>query len=218
MAVAREIDSQKLHRQIIVEKQRAFDAAEYQYQRQNLAVNDNERAAKNDEEEDGQAAEDKRRQQEEQEEEQDRTHFLLHALDVRRKHIAEAEAHVAEERKTKPTLWGYKFAFFWALLKDLLDLVGLSLPVISWIASVMFGFAIFLALYLAKTNRSLFEIRKIAVFIVGFIVEAVGFGINFLPIEVLTVLFIFLIDKAESNEKIAKGLQVVENIAGLVKK
>lgn len=147
-----------------------------------------------------------------EEQKQDRISAMQQALQTRKRHIHLAEKRLEVEEKTKPTLWGYKFALGWAILKDLLDLVGFSLPVLSFIVATMFGVAIFISLYLAKTNRSLFEIRRIAIFIVGYLVEAFGFGLNFFPIEVATVLLIFLIDKLESNKHIARALQILENV------
>lgn len=122
----------------------------------------------------------------------------------------------AQERRTKPTLWGYKFVFVLAICKDLIDLsIVATIPGIGFIITSMFWIAMFIAMYLAKTNRSLFEIKKIATLAVGYILEAFGFLLATLPMQTIVAVVIFLIDKAESNDKIMKAIQLVENIADI---
>ena len=194
------IQDERLRRQEIIARQQAEDE-EYDY---------------DDQEGDDVGVEQQTEVQRKAEEEDNRTGFLLHALGVRRKHIAEAEQYVAKEKETKPTLWGYKFVFVLAICKDLIDLsIVATIPGIGFIITSMFWIAMFIALYLAKTNRSLFEIKKIATLVVGFILEAFGFLLATLPMQTIVAVVIFLIDKAESNEKIMKAIQLVENIADI---
>lgn len=139
--------------------------------------------------------------------------ILLRALRGRKQHIELAEKKLDVEKTTKPTLWGYKFVFILAGCKDLTDLsIVTTLPVIGWVVGSIFGISIFIALYLAKTNRSLFEIRRIAIFIVGYIVETFFPLVSLFPVQSVTVLLIFLIDKLESNKTIARAIQILENI------
>ncbi len=137
---------------------------------------------------------------------------VLRILDLKRKHISEAEFELSEERRTKPTLLRYTPAICIAVLKDLLDLAGFSLPVISFVVTSLFFILMFVALYLAKTNRSLFEIKKVATIIVVYVLEAFGFVVNLLPMQTILVFVIFFLDKLTSNELIAKAIQVLENI------
>jgi hypothetical protein len=157
-----------------------------------------------------QDAQEKKSEEESQRDQRKLTAFRI--LDLRRKHISEAEYELNEEKRTKPTLLKYSPAFILSILKDLLDLAGFSLPGISFIITTCFGIAIFVALYLAKTNRSLFEMKRIATFIVGYLIEAFGFGPNLLPIQTLTVALIFILDRIASNELIARAIQVLDNI------
>ena len=135
-------------------------------------------------------------------------------LAVRRLQQRAAEEELAQRKieeidKGRPTLFRYSPAIMVATLKDLLDLIGFSLPVLSFVISAIFGFLIFVLLLLAKTNSSLVEmrfvIRRAVIFICGFIIEAFLFGINFLPIEVLTVLLIYWVDKHFTKEQIEKA-------------
>ncbi|MCW1888486.1 MAG: hypothetical protein KIH67_002935 [Candidatus Moranbacteria bacterium] len=120
-----------------------------------------------------------------------------------------ARKKIEEIHRGKPTLFRYSPAIIVATLKDLLDLVGFSLPVLSFVIAAIFGFLIFVLLLLAKTNSSLVEmrfvIRRAVIFICGFIIEAFLFGINFLPVEVLTVLLIYWVDKHFTGEQIEKA-------------
>jgi len=103
------------------------------------------------------------------------------------------------------TDWPYFFAGMFALLKDLLDLVGLgSLPVIGTVITVLVsgGIAFFIFLTGAsernqKTAKKLAGrwkkkmLQKIVILVAGTIIEGFLFGLNFLPIETLTVIFIY---------------------------
>ena len=137
---------------------------------------------------------------------------VLKILDLKRKHISEAEFELGEEKRTKPTLFRYAPAICIAVLKDLLDLAGFSLPGISFVVTSLFFILMFVALYLAKTNRSLFEIKKVATIIVVYILEAFGFVVNLLPMQTILVFVIFFLDKLTSNKLIAKAIQVLDNI------
>lgn len=212
-----DVSLEQRHRREILEYQRRVDQESLRRASVMAATNESERGMANDDEPEGPSPDDaQERRIAEQEDVHDKMHFMLHALDVRRNHIKQAENHLAEEKRTKPTLWHYKFVFLLAIGKDLVDLsIIAALPVISFIVTSIFGIAIFVALYLAKTNRSLFEIRRIAAFIVGYIVEAFFSGVNLFPVQTATVVLIYMIDILESNDKIAKAIQLVENIADL---
>lgn len=91
----------------------------------------------------------------------------------------------------------YGVAFSLAALKDLLDLVGIgSLPaigtVITLCVSIAIGFTLLfdnVSISGRKVARNM--IKKWLVLISGTIVEALLFGLNFLPIEVFTVAVIY---------------------------
>ena len=136
---------------------------------------------------------------------------VLRILDLKRKHISEAEFELGEETRTKPTLFRYMPVFVLAIAKDGIFDPIFILPGLNIVVTFLFGITMFVALYLTKTNRSLFEMKRIATFLLGLIVGFIPF-LAILPEQTTVVFFIFLIDKAESNEKIARAIQVLENI------
>lgn len=148
-----------------------------------------------------------------EEQKQDRISAMQQALQTRKRHIHLAEKNLEVEEKTKPTLWGYRYVFLIAGAKDLIDLGFVTiLPGIGFIVAIMFWTAMLIALYLAKTNRSLFEIKRVATMTVGFILESLGFLLSALPMQTITAIAIYFIDKLESNKLIARALQILENV------
>jgi hypothetical protein len=160
--------------------------------------------------------EEQEREADEAEEEAKVSELMLRGLHLRKQRVLEAEGKLVTAVNEKANLWNYKFAFSAAILKDLLDLVGFSLPVISFIVTFLFSVVIFIALYFAKTNKGVLEIRyfvqKFVVWTGGFITESLLFGINFLPIQTLVVYLIYLIDKSASNEQIEKAVEFLNTI------
>ncbi|MEK9174271.1 MAG: hypothetical protein AAB845_03350 [Patescibacteria group bacterium] len=157
-------------------------------------------------------------QAEEQAEEEKRgmTDMVLRGLHLRKQKVEEADSKVAQAVEEKADIWDYKFAFCAAILKDLLDLGGFSVPVVSFIVTTFFTIIIFIALYFAKTNKNLMDMRyfvkKFAVWVTGFITEAFLFGANLLPIQTLIVYLIYLIDRSASNEQIQKAVEFLDTI------
>jgi hypothetical protein len=140
---------------------------------------------------------------------------MMRNISLHRQKISQSEANLSRIVEEKATLWQYRFAFIPAILKDLLDLVGFSVPLISFLVTSLFTFIIFIALYFAKTHKGVFEMRyfvkKVVVWTVGFITESLLFGINFLPIQTLIVYLIYLIDRSASNDQIEHALSILES-------
>lgn len=99
-----------------------------------------------------------------------------------------------------------------ALFKDLLDLVGIgSLPGIGTVVTLCLTFLIWILLTVfdksgAKSNRQLAR----GLVMIGFgLIEAVGFGLNFLPIETAMVIVLYQLArrawKKEEKEAQAEG-------------
>lgn len=96
----------------------------------------------------------------------------------------------------KPSMLLYLGVAIIAVFKDLLDLVGIgSLPGIGTIITLCFTFLIWILLAIfdrsnqhAKANLGL--ARGLVVIFFG-LVEAIGFGLNFLPIETLMVIVLY---------------------------
>lgn len=87
-----------------------------------------------------------------------------------------------------------------ALLKDLLDLVGIgSLPGIGTVVTICFGFLIWILLTVfdRSSQHTGMNIRLIRGLVTIFftLIEAVGFGLNFLPIMTLTVIVLYQLAK-----------------------
>lgn len=109
----------------------------------------------------------------------------------------------------KPPAFLYFGVSMIALLKDLLDFVGLgSLPGIGFVVTFCLTFLIWILLTLFDTSSSSWKTRSnirlargLTVIFFG-LIEAVGFGLNFLPIE--TVMVIVLYHLAKKAYKKAK--------------
>lgn len=100
----------------------------------------------------------------------------------------------------KPSALLYLGVSMIALFKDLLDLVGIgSLPGIGTVVTICFGFLIWILLTVFDTssNHTGMNIRLIRGLVTIFftLVEAVGFGLNFLPIMTLTVIVLYYLAK-----------------------
>jgi hypothetical protein len=113
------------------------------------------------------------------------------------------------------TDWTYGLAFFAAVLKDILDFTGFgSLPligtVITFCVSIFIGFMMLLSNILGS-ERSMFQrsLMRWLVLITGTLVELL-FGLNFIPWETATVLFVYAMALAarkndnHANESLAK--------------
>jgi len=98
-------------------------------------------------------------------------------------------------RKPSATLYGGVAAV--ALLKDMLDLVMIgSLPGIGTIITICFTFLIWIILAVLDRSSSGSGNRQITRgLILGAVaaVEGLGFGLNFLPIETLTVILLYML-------------------------
>ncbi len=118
---------------------------------------------------------------------------------VRRGTIKNQQGQSAKDAKftgEKPSAFLYLGVAMIALLKDLLDLVGIgSLPGIGFVVTVCFTFLIWMLLFLfdrssqgAKSNMMLTR----GLVTIGFgLVEMVAFGLNFLPIETTMVIVLY---------------------------
>ncbi len=105
-----------------------------------------------------------------------------------------------------------------AMLKDLLDFVGIgSLPAIGYVVTLCVSSVIGIMVFIAgsgskKRNRAKSLIKKLVTLGGGTVVESLLFGLNFLPIETLTVIVLYHIVKKEkvvearllAQEKIAQ--------------
>lgn len=133
--------------------------------------------------------------------------------------ILEKEKELKQTKKEKATLFSYSPVFLLALLKDLLDLVGIgSLPGIGTIITFCISILIFLLFFLIKSNSKLVDSRFImkrgVVLLLGSMVEGFAFGLNFLPIETITIFVIFMMDRHLSD----KSIERINNIIHLFKK
>jgi uncharacterized membrane protein len=94
----------------------------------------------------------------------------------------------------KPSAMLYLGVAMIALLKDLLDFVGVgSLPGVGTVVTICFTFLIWILLTIfdhsgGKHNKKL--ARGFVVLMFG-LVEAIGFGLNFLPIETAMVVVVY---------------------------
>jgi hypothetical protein len=96
----------------------------------------------------------------------------------------------------------YTPALIVALLKDTLDLILItSLPGIGTVLTFCFSILIFFLLMMAGSGTSYSLARKDMILAMGTIAEAVFFGLNLLPIETMTVLFIYHSDKKASKRE-----------------
>ena len=100
--------------------------------------------------------------------------------------------------------WPFWFAIFAALLKDISDYVGIgSLPAIGTViticCSIFIGFMMLLGGSTGKRRTAQKVMRKFLVLSGGTLIELL-FGINFLPIETLTILVIYFMFLAERKQ------------------
>lgn len=136
---------------------------------------------------------------------------------IRRTDIKKAEEEAEEAERNKPSLLAYTPALVLAIIKDLLDwvLIG-SLPVIGTIVTFMFAVPIFICLMLVKANGSVadsrFVIRRLVIFLCGLAIESFIFGLNFLPIETITIAVIFLMDRHMSQEQINRFNSIAKEL------
>lgn len=123
------------------------------------------------------------------------------------------------------TDWLFGIALSLALLKDILDLVGIgSLPaigtVVTFIVSLSIGFIMLITGSRSKSKmmRSLIKsgAKKYGVLVFGSIIEMI-FGIDFLPIETTVVIIVFILtlqDRREASRAVpAPNTDVQENYA-----
>lgn len=104
--------------------------------------------------------------------------------------------------------WMILFPFLLAIIKDILDWVGFSLPVINEALNLSIGglTAIILAVLSASAKKSGFgrkTVRKFVVLLAGIAAEEL-FGLNFFPIESITVAVCFillLLERVIENEQ-----------------
>jgi hypothetical protein len=92
--------------------------------------------------------------------------------------------------------------FLVALLKDILDftLIG-SLPGLGSVVTFCFSILIFLLMMMSGSKSKYSLTKKGITLMIGTVAEGFLFGLNFLPIETITVLFIYRQDKNASNSK-----------------
>ena len=122
------------------------------------------------------------------------------------------KAQVAQAKFSgeKPSLVLYFGVGMLALLKDLLDFVGIgSLPGIGTVVTLCVTFLIWMLLTLfdrsgAKSNKQL--ARGIVMILVG-LIEGIGFGLNFLPIETFMVVVLYVMAKNAWRKEEKKRLQ-----------
>lgn len=99
----------------------------------------------------------------------------------------------------KVTLLSYSSLFFVAGFKDIMDLVGIgSLPGIGTIVTICCSILIFFLMILTGKFRAQKAYRRALVLMFGTMVEAFGFGLNFMPIETFTIAAMYSMEKAES--------------------
>jgi hypothetical protein len=99
----------------------------------------------------------------------------------------------------------YAAALFAAILKDLLDWIGIgSLPAIGTIITICVSIFIFLMLLLAGSSSKIKIaskiVRRYLILGLGTLVEFL-FGLNFLPVLTLTVIVIWLMALAEKKQE-----------------
>ncbi len=129
----------------------------------------------------------------------------------------EAEQNLEDLRKDKPSLFAYSAPFAVAGFKDLIDLVGIgSLPFIGTAITILCAILIFMLLLLIKKNSSLFNakivIGRIVVLVCGTAIEGFMFGLNFLPIQTITMYIIYEIDKHFSDKQIKMAASLLKKI------
>ncbi|MDQ1283819.1 MAG: hypothetical protein QG620_167 [Patescibacteria group bacterium] len=94
--------------------------------------------------------------------------------------------------------WMYGLAIFAAVLKDIIDFTGLgSLPgigtVITFCISIFIGFMMLLGSFTNGAGRRHQKIIKSWLILLGGTTIEMLFGLNFLPVETLTVLSVYVL-------------------------
>jgi len=109
------------------------------------------------------------------------------------------QAGKAQFTGEKPSAMLYLGLSMIALLKDLLDFVGIgSLPAIGTVVTACFAVLIWMLMTLfdhsgGKHNN---KMARGLVLLMFSLVEAVGFGLNFLPLETLTVTILYMMARS----------------------
>lgn len=94
----------------------------------------------------------------------------------------------------KPSFVLYTFLFILALLKDLLDLAGVgSLPGIGTVVTLCFTFLIWtlLTVFDRSGGKQNIKMTRGLILVAVGLVEGIGFGLNFLPIQTLTIVALY---------------------------
>lgn len=111
-----------------------------------------------------------------------------------------AEAEVPSQRRNV-SFFSYMPALAAALLKDVLDLMFIgSFPGLGTIITFCFSILIFFLLMLAGSGQNYTLTKKGMLLLAGTAVEGIAFGLNFLPIETITVFLIYRGDKKANKE------------------
>lgn len=101
------------------------------------------------------------------------------------------------------SIFSYMPALFVAALKDVLDfmLIG-SLPGLGSVITFCFSLFIFFLLLMAGSGQKYSLTKKGIVLLIGTAAEGFLFGLNFLPLEVITVVIIYMKDKQASKSEV----------------
>ncbi len=99
----------------------------------------------------------------------------------------------------------YGIAFSLALFKDILDLAIGLIPGVVTIISILIGIAIaFVLLFdgVSAGQRAVVKgmAKKMLILAFGSLIEGIGFGLNYLPLETLTVAVIYWMSLAERKK------------------
>ena len=121
------------------------------------------------------------------------------ARDVRSGKVRDKQGRTAAHAQftgEKPSVLLYLGVSMIALLKDLLDLVGIgSLPGIGFVVTSCFSFLIWILLATfdrsSQNTRSNIQLIRGLVVIAFSLVEAIAFGLNFLPLETTMVIVLY---------------------------
>ncbi len=117
---------------------------------------------------------------------------------------AQTSARGGKFTGVKPSLLLYLGLFFIALLKDLLDFVGIgSLPGLGTVVTICFSFLIWMLMTLfdrsgGKSNK---KMARGLVLIFFSLVEAIFFGLNFLPIQSGTVVVLYIMARSAAKKE-----------------
>lgn len=103
------------------------------------------------------------------------------------------------------SFFSYMPALGAAILKDLLDLIFMIGPLffIGTIVTFCFSLLIFFLLMLSDTKQKHSLTKKGLILLIGTLTEGLFFGLNLLPIETMTVLFIYFMDRRASKKEVS---------------